>query len=58
MSTLAQKLTAFLRSEDGPTTVEYATLLALILLVSISILSTFGDSVSGIYESIAAAAGG
>ena len=40
----------FLRSEEGPTAVEYSVMLGLILLVVIGSISYFGTVVSDSYE--------
>lgn len=58
MSILRQRVNEFLKSEDGPSAVEYAILLALILAGAIGVLTTFGDDVNGIYLAIAGATGG
>ena len=42
----------FLASEDGPTTTEYAVMLALIIVVSIASISGIGSTVGGIFTSI------
>ena len=57
MSVLRQRVKAFLESEDGPSAVEYAILLAIILTGAIGVLTTFGDGVNGLYLAIAGAAG-
>ena len=57
MSVLRQRVKTFLKAEDGPTAVEYAVLLALILTGAIGVLSTFGDGVNGLYLAIAGAVG-
>ncbi len=41
----------FLRSEDGPTTVEYAVLMALIVIALVTAVTQFGDAVSASYGS-------
>jgi pilus assembly protein Flp/PilA len=41
-----------LASEDGPTAVEYAVMLALILVACISIVTTLGLTVSGTFSSV------
>jgi pilus assembly protein Flp/PilA len=41
----------FLRSEDGPTTVEYAVLMALIVIALITVVSQFSAAVSASYGS-------
>ena len=55
MNAFCQKLREFVRSEDGPTTTEYAVLLALICVAVMGALSSFGVHVFNIYTSIAAA---
>jgi pilus assembly protein Flp/PilA len=42
----------FLSSEDGPTAVEYAVMLALILVACITIVTTLGTSVSGTFSKV------
>jgi pilus assembly protein Flp/PilA len=44
MKTLATRVHRFLTSEDGPTAVEYAVMLALILVAVIGIVTTLGQS--------------
>lgn len=43
-------LLKFLREEDGPTAVEYAVMLALIIAVCIGALRTFGTTASGSFQ--------
>jgi len=45
-----QKFAQFLREEDGPTAVEYAVMLAFIIVVCIAILTQLGTSVSGAFN--------
>jgi pilus assembly protein Flp/PilA len=45
----------FLRSEEGPTAVEYAILLALILLVCLTGIRLLGTQASGSYSSSSSA---
>ena len=42
MKSLAQKVQRFLVSEDGPTAVEYAVMLALIVIVCLTAISAVG----------------
>ena len=42
MNSLALKLRRFLVSEDGPTAVEYAVMLALIIIVCLAAIGTIG----------------
>jgi pilus assembly protein Flp/PilA len=45
-----QEVQRFLREEDGPTAVEYAVMLAFIIIVCISIITSLGTSVSGAFN--------
>jgi pilus assembly protein Flp/PilA len=44
MQRLFQGLAAFLKNEDGPTAVEYAVMLALIIVVCITAITTLGTN--------------
>ena len=44
MRSLAKKVQRFLVSEDGPTAVEYAVMLALIVIVCLGAIETIGTS--------------
>ena len=46
MRPLSDTLLRFLQSEDGPTAVEYAVLLALIITVCVSAIQTLGNNTS------------
>jgi pilus assembly protein Flp/PilA len=46
------KVRRFLVSEDGPTAVEYAVMLALILVACITIVTSLGTSVSGTFSRV------
>ncbi len=48
----------FLISEDGPTAVEYAVMLALILVACITIITSLGTKISGTFSSVSSALGG
>ena len=52
MHSLMSKVERFLVSEDGPTAVEYAVMLALILVACITIVTTLGKSISGTFSSV------
>ena len=43
MKNFAQKVKRFLASEDGPTAVEYAVMLALIIVVCLVTIQTIGQ---------------
>ena len=50
----------FLRDEDGPTAVEYAVMLALIIVVCIAAITTLGANANDTFSNVAlkAAVGG
>ncbi|MFO0910797.1 MAG: Flp family type IVb pilin [Isosphaeraceae bacterium] len=52
MSLVMNRVQNFLTSEDGPTAVEYAVMLALILVACISIVTTLGTTVSGTFNKV------
>ncbi len=43
----------FLRDEDGPTAVEYAVMLALIIVVCIAAITTVGSNANGTFSNVA-----
>jgi pilus assembly protein Flp/PilA len=47
---LKKKVVAFLQNEDGPTAVEYAVMLALIIVVCILAISALGSNVSNTFN--------
>ena len=53
MNAFCQKLREFVRSDDGPTAVEYAILIAVICVAVIGALSSFGVHMDNLYTSIA-----
>lgn len=52
MKSLAKKLHRFLVSEDGPTAVEYAVMLALIVIVCLTAISSIGTQASTTFQNI------
>ena len=48
------KIRTFLKSEDGPTAVEYAVMLALIILVAIAAIKVVGTSTSQTFTNVGA----
>lgn len=44
MKSLTKKMQRFLTSEDGPTAVEYAVMLALIIIVCLTAINSFGSN--------------
>jgi pilus assembly protein Flp/PilA len=53
MYTYVHALVAFLRNEDGPTAVEYAVMLALIIVVCIGAITTLGKNANTVYGNVA-----
>jgi pilus assembly protein Flp/PilA len=49
MSSFTNSLVNFLKNEDGPTAVEYAVMLALIIVVCISAISALGSNASNTF---------
>ena len=54
MRFLAEKVRRFLVSEDGPTAVEYAIMLALIIIVCLTAISALGAAVSTTFSNVTA----
>jgi pilus assembly protein Flp/PilA len=52
MSHLFKSVQKFVTSEDGPTAVEYAVMLALILVACITIVTSLGTTVSGTFSKV------
>jgi pilus assembly protein Flp/PilA len=48
-------LKKFLKSEDGPTAVEYAVMLALIVIVCLVSITAIGNNANATFDSIAQA---
>ena len=57
MKPLALKLRRFLVSEDGPTAVEYAVMLALIIIVCLTAITSIGTQASATFSKTAAELG-
>jgi pilus assembly protein Flp/PilA len=53
MSLITRKLVAFLKKEDGPTAVEYAVMLALIIVVCIAAITTLGSNANQTFGNVA-----
>ncbi len=58
MKYLAQKVQRFLVSEDGPTAVEYAVMLALIIIVCLAAIGQIGTNANATFNSVAGQLGG
>jgi pilus assembly protein Flp/PilA len=55
---LYQQLVKFMKDEDGPTAVEYAVMLALIIVVSIVAITNLGTAANNTFSNVGAAVGG
>ena len=53
MGSLFGRVRQFLVSEDGPTAVEYAVMLALIIIVALAAIQTVGVRTSATFNNIA-----
>jgi pilus assembly protein Flp/PilA len=53
MKSLAKKMQRFLVSEDGPTAVEYAVMLALIIIVCLTAINSLGTNASTTFTNVA-----
>ena len=54
MKSLTLKVQRFLVSEDGPTAVEYAVMLALIVIVCLTAIRSIGTNANLTFEAVAA----
>jgi pilus assembly protein Flp/PilA len=52
MANLARRVLNFLKREDGPTAVEYAVMLALIIVVCIGAITTLGKNTNNTYKTV------
>lgn len=53
MKNFALKVQRFLKSEDGPTAVEYAVMLALIVVVCLSAITLIGSNATQTFNEVA-----
>jgi pilus assembly protein Flp/PilA len=58
MKVVTQSIKNFLVSEDGPTAVEYAVMLALIIIVCLAAITAVGNTASAKFQAINTALGG
>ena len=54
MNNLAARLIRFLRKEDGPTAVEYAVMLALVIVVCLTAIGTLGTQANSTFSAVGA----
>jgi len=55
MSSMLKSLVHFIKAEDGPTAVEYAVMLALIIVVCITAITTLGSNANGTFDKVGSA---
>ena len=55
LAQLTHHVVAFLKAEDGPTAVEYAVMLALIIAVCIAAITTLGQNANGTFTTVGSA---
>ena len=53
MHAITKSLVNFVKKEDGPTAVEYAVMLALIVVVCIAAITTLGSNANSTFSSVA-----
>ncbi len=53
MRKLGQFVVDFVKCEDGPTAVEYAVMLALIIVVCIGAITTLGNNANNTFSNVA-----
>ena len=53
MSNWIHSVTRFLQAEDGPTAVEYAVMLALIIVVYITAITALGTNANKVFSNVA-----
>jgi pilus assembly protein Flp/PilA len=57
-SRVAQAVSYFWHNEDGPTAVEYAVMLALIIVVCITAITTVGTRANAVFNTVGSQMGG
>jgi pilus assembly protein Flp/PilA len=55
MKSIAKSVVSFLKREDGPTAVEYAVMLALIIVVCIAAITTLGSNANSTFSLVGSA---
>ena len=55
MRNLTKRLVSFVKKEDGPTAVEYAVMLALIVVVCIAAITTLGKNANQTFSKVGSA---
>jgi pilus assembly protein Flp/PilA len=57
MRAITQNVVEFLKREDGPTAVEYAVMLALIIVVCIAAITAIGTNANSTFSKVGSALG-
>ena len=57
MRQFAKNLVKFVKAEDGPTAVEYAVMLALIIVVCITAITTLGTKANATFNTVSSQLG-
>jgi pilus assembly protein Flp/PilA len=57
-SHVAKAVNRFWHNEDGPTAVEYAVMLALIIVVCVAAITTVGSSANAVFNNVGSQLGG
>ena len=55
MRAMTKSFVEFLKKEDGPTAVEYAVMLALIIVVCIAAITTLGSNANSTFSNVGSA---
>lgn len=58
LSRFAQACIRFLKAEEGPTAVEYAVMLALIIVICLAAITALGTSANETFGNVSSAIGG
>ena len=58
VSRFVKRVVDFLKTEDGPTAVEYAVMLALIIVICLAAISSLGTSANLTFGNVGSAIGG
>lgn len=53
MTSITRSIRNFVRADDGATTAEYGIIIVVVAGIAIAALSTFGGSLTGLYDRIA-----
>jgi pilus assembly protein Flp/PilA len=57
MRQISKAIIHFVKSEDGPTAVEYAVMLALIIVVCLAAITTLGQNATSTFDTVGAKVG-